>query len=160
MASRENALWAFSLAFYARPGVAAACLALQDEAGADVNLSLYLLWCAATRRPLDGAAIAAADRRVADWRASVVEPLRAARRAMKADLLAGVATGDLRERVKAIELESERLVQAALFAAAPAPGAIDDPTEAAAASLALYAAHLGRALPPDPVRTLLDAARN
>jgi uncharacterized protein (TIGR02444 family) len=36
-------LWQFSEQHYARPGVAAACLALQDEHGANVNLLLLLL---------------------------------------------------------------------------------------------------------------------
>jgi uncharacterized protein (TIGR02444 family) len=37
------AFWRFSLALYARPGVAAALLGLQDRAGRDVNLVLYTL---------------------------------------------------------------------------------------------------------------------
>jgi uncharacterized protein (TIGR02444 family) len=33
-----NPFWEFSLAFYAEPGVAPACLAMQDLEGVDVNL--------------------------------------------------------------------------------------------------------------------------
>ena len=36
----EAECWAFALAIYARPGVAEACLALQNEAGVDVMLLL------------------------------------------------------------------------------------------------------------------------
>ena len=39
-----QSLWDFSVELYARPGVAAACLALQDRAGADVCLLLAALW--------------------------------------------------------------------------------------------------------------------
>jgi uncharacterized protein (TIGR02444 family) len=43
MSPPDDPFWRFSLDLYGRPGVAPACLALQDEAGADVNLVLYLL---------------------------------------------------------------------------------------------------------------------
>ncbi len=49
----SDPLWTFACAFYGRPGVAAACLALQDEGGADVPLLLYLIWCGRTGRRLD-----------------------------------------------------------------------------------------------------------
>ena len=151
-----NPLWLFSLDVYGRPGVAPACLALQDEAGADVNLVLFLLWCAATGRPLDAAAVAAADTGLERWREAVVEPLRAVRRAMKADLLPAVDTEGCRQRIKAVELDAERLSQEALLAIAPARG-LGDASAAAAAHLALYASHLGRPLPQDALRTLLAA---
>jgi len=35
--------WRFSLRFYARAKISAICLLLQDEAGVDVNLLLFLL---------------------------------------------------------------------------------------------------------------------
>ena len=154
----SDPFWTFSLAFYRRPGVEAACLALQDEAGADVNLVLYLLWCAATgRSPATAATIAEADRRIEPWRRAVVIPLRTMRRAMKADLLPGLATEDHRTRVKALELDAERLAQAALFAMAGPPGPSCDPALAAEQALSLYAAHLGRPLPERAVRALLAA---
>ena len=153
----DNALWAFSLGLYGRAGVAPACLALQDEAGADVNLVLFLLWCAATDRPLDAAAIWAADGRVAPWRGDVVEPLRAVRRALKGEPLAGFGPEAYRQRIKAAELEAERLVQAALFVAAPAPQGRLDREAAARHHLGLYAGLLGRPLPQEALRTLLAA---
>ena len=42
------ALWRFSLTVYGRAGVPAACLALQDEGGRDVNLLLYCCWVGAS----------------------------------------------------------------------------------------------------------------
>ncbi|MCG8546534.1 MAG: TIGR02444 family protein, partial [Alphaproteobacteria bacterium] len=37
-----NAFWNFSLRAYARPGVADACIRLQDRYGVDVNVLFYL----------------------------------------------------------------------------------------------------------------------
>ncbi len=155
----DDPFWLFSLDFYGRPGVADACLALQDGSGADANLVLYLLWCAATDRTLDAAAIADADQRIAAWRQAVVEPLRQVRRAMKGSLLHDVETEELRRAVKTVELTSERLAQAALFAAAPPPGASSDRPAAAHAALAIYGASLSRPLAEEPVARLLDAFR-
>ncbi|KGE04027.1 TIGR02444 family protein [Pseudohaliea rubra] len=96
-------LWAGITALYAEPGVAEACIAAQDEAGADVLLLLAAALQA--RRGVSlagrGAALAAA---VGPWRSEVVGPLRALRRRWRG--LAGVEP--LRERLKALELEAER----------------------------------------------------
>jgi uncharacterized protein (TIGR02444 family) len=153
----DNALWDFSLGLYGGAGVAPACLALQDEAGADVNLVLYLLWCGTTDRALDAAAVAAADARIAPWRTAVVEPLRAVRRALKAGPLADIGSEAYRSRIKAVELEAERFVQDALFRGAPVPGAPHDRVAAAGEHLSLYAGHLGRPLPDEALGVLLGA---
>jgi hypothetical protein len=56
----------------------------------------------------------------APWRDDVVAPLRTIRRRLKdgSALVEGSATEAFRARIKAIELESERLEQEALFALA------------------------------------------
>lgn len=119
-----NPFWDFSLAAYHKPGVAEACLRLQDGAEADVNLLLYLCWTAAVRdNALDRAEIGLAIARTQDWREGVVAPLRAVRRRMKdgvAGLPAESAEG-LRAEVKRIELESERLQQDLLYRMGPPP---------------------------------------
>ena len=48
--SDNEALWRFSLAFYARPGVSEALIGLQDRAGLDVNLVLFALWLGVSGR--------------------------------------------------------------------------------------------------------------
>ena len=54
--SMDKRFWDFSLNIYGVPGVAPACLRCQDEAGADVNLILFLLWrAAAGYRPAEAA---------------------------------------------------------------------------------------------------------
>src|SRR6266478_3063365 len=69
--------WRFSLQFYRRPAVADACIALQEEAGVDVNLLLFLLWQATQRRKFSPAEVAALEGRIGPWRETTVIPLRA-----------------------------------------------------------------------------------
>ena len=58
--------WDFSVTLYGRPGVAPACLELQERRGLDVNVLMFCLWLAqsgrgpAAREHLDGAFSAAA----------------------------------------------------------------------------------------------------
>lgn len=121
----EHPLWHFSLAVYRMPGVSAACLRLQDDAGADVNLLLYFCWLATVRdAPLDEAEIRRIVDATADWRDRVVRPLRGVRRWLK-DGAAGMprdSVEGLRSDVKRVELESEQLQQDLLFRLA-GPGA-------------------------------------
>lgn len=109
--------WKFSLAVYGTPGVPDACLRLQDQSGADVNVVLYLLWLAVQGRELSEAQVRQAADSVDSWRAGVVVPLRTARRALKEPpaLLVSEAAATLRNKVKALELEAERLQQEALY---------------------------------------------
>ncbi|HEV2549256.1 MAG TPA: TIGR02444 family protein [Stellaceae bacterium] len=117
MAESGDEFWNFSLAFYGRPGVSAACLALQDRHGLDVNLVLYACWVGLSGRgQLTAADIARAAAVNAPWREAVIEKLRAARRAIKE--AAPEATG-LYASAKAIELDAERIAQQRLAACAP-----------------------------------------
>jgi uncharacterized protein (TIGR02444 family) len=107
-----TSLWDFALAFYARPHVQESCLQLQDSHGVDVNLLLFTAWaghCCGIR--VDRQLLAQADERIRPWRTSVVHPLRQARRDMKQDSLAQFHAGAaaLRQRVKDLELQAERL---------------------------------------------------
>src|SRR5438105_8202307 len=80
-----EAFWRFSLAFYARPGVAQALIALQDRSGRDVNLALFGLWLGVVRGAwLDAAGLTAAEAAIAPISAAVVTPLRRRRRQLRA----------------------------------------------------------------------------
>jgi uncharacterized protein (TIGR02444 family) len=113
-----NPFWDFSLSFYDRPGVAAACLDLQDRLGADVNLVLFALWAA-----LEGPGRIALPQwrecmtRTGPWREQVIAPLRAARAAPPAAQSALPA--DLAQwyqsRRLAAELDAERVEQDLLY---------------------------------------------
>jgi len=138
--SPGEAFWRFSLAFYALPRVAPALLALQDRDGLDVNLMLFALWLGISgRHPLDSGALAAADLAIGTIRAGVVEPLRSLRRNLKHQADEGIQR--LRESIKALELEGEKLVQSRLAnLAGPAFSGIprEDRLAVAVANLTLY----------------------
>lgn len=105
-----NPFWDFSLKVYARPGVAEAALKLQDEGGQDVNLLLFCCWAAACGHALSDAEARALEAESAEWRRSVVQPLRQVRRHLKPlEPEPGVAA--LRAQVKRQELAAERLQQ-------------------------------------------------
>jgi len=129
-----EALWRFSLALYARPGVARALIALQDRAGSDVNLVLLGLWLGAARgRRIDAGAMATAAAAIAPLNALVGE-LRALRRRLKEAADPDLAA--LRRQVAAAELAAERRVQHRLAASADLEGKADR-LAAAEANLAL-----------------------
>lgn len=112
----ENPFWDFSLAVYHRPGVAEACLALQDRLGLDVNLLLFCCWAGSEGRRLDAEDIARLLGSVGDWQQSVVGPLRGVRRRLKDRPVPAVGRlGALLQAVKDCELEAERIEQAMLL---------------------------------------------
>ncbi len=151
--------WEFSLAFYAKPGVSAACLALQDEFGADVDVVLFVLWCARLGCGLDAAELGAVDGAIAVWRGSVVQPIRAARRACRPPppgAFDTAAAEALRKQLLSAELAAERLQHGAMQALAPAPGAMEV-NAAAVANLACFARHAGIPLDAAPFAALLAA---
>ncbi len=135
--SAGEALWRFSLALYARPGVAQALIGLQDRAGRDVNLILFALWLgAAQAHRTDRAELAVAVAAIAPLN-ELVAPLRRLRRRLKSDPDGEVQA--LRRRVAALELAAERRVQQRLAAslAERRPAASADRLAAATANLAL-----------------------
>lgn len=104
--------WDYSLAVYARPGVAEACLALQDRHGLDVNVLLFCCWAGVRGRALSADEVEGLVAAVGPWHEGVVKPLRAVRRWLKDQETApGAAAEALCQEVKARELEAERIEQ-------------------------------------------------
>lgn len=97
-------LWQFCLSFYQRPGVQDACLALQDEAGADVPLILALLWYEARGGQASWAEMKPLLQETRNWQQAEVLPLRNQRRST----LATVGRGQAYETAKAAELAAEK----------------------------------------------------
>ena len=157
----KSPFWRFSVKFYAEPGVAQACIDLQDQAGVDVNLLFFLLWNAAQARALSDAEVKELDRSFGAWRDLAVVPLRELRRALKSPPTAvtPAAADGFRTRIKAVELEAERLQQEAMYALAQS-GRLGQPADtkidAARRSVAAYQAHL-RPFPGGPLDTVLTA---
>jgi uncharacterized protein (TIGR02444 family) len=131
------AFWRFSLALYARPGVAGALIALQDRAGLDVNLILFGLWVGARHGfSLESGDFAAAADAVAEPN-GVVREIRALRRRL--DDGTDEEVRRLRRALLRGELAAERQVQrrfAGWFTAAGLPGASGDRRAASHANLA------------------------
>jgi uncharacterized protein (TIGR02444 family) len=157
----ESPFWRFSLRFYARSKVSAACVALQDEASVDVNLLLFLLFLAEHQRSVNAGDIVRLDASVADWREQVVKRLRDLRRALKPGIgeIPGAVSETFRGQIKRLELESERIEQAALerFRAETIGSSAPSRIAAGEANFAAYEAHLGGAFPPEPRAVLLSA---
>ncbi len=123
--------WRFSLKFYGQSGVSDACIALQDGCGIDVNLLLFLFWLASERQVLSPDEVKKLDATIKSWRELTIIPIRDVRRKLKgAKTFVDPAKQEaLRDKVKAVELEAEKLQQEALYAftqsgplGKPAPG--------------------------------------
>jgi uncharacterized protein (TIGR02444 family) len=108
---RNQALWGFATGLYARPGVAPACLALQDVHGVDIPLLLAAIWHGESGRGRLDRGQAGDWRACARlWHATAIVPLRAARTAIRAAATADPAIGRLRRAILAAELAAERLL--------------------------------------------------
>lgn len=119
----DRDFWDWAVAAYAAEGVGEACLHLQDGLGHNVPLLLWAAWTASTGRRPDADDIEAACDLARGWSTTTVEPLRAVRRALKLTTV-DIADADrlaLREQVKAVELQAERVLMNGLASLAPAP---------------------------------------
>ena len=157
----KSPFWRFSIKFYAVPGVAQACIELQDQANVDVNVLFFLLWNATQGRAYKKADVAEVERLIGAWRDMAVVPIRNVRRALKSPppVMAPDAAEGLRTRVKAVELEAERLQQEALYELAQTsrlgqPSA--SPAKAARTSIDAYQGVIGP-FPPAPLDAVLSA---
>ncbi|MFZ3360430.1 MAG: TIGR02444 family protein [Xanthobacteraceae bacterium] len=153
--------WRFSLNFYRQAGVSDACIALQDGRGVDVNLLLFLFWLASEGRQLSADDVKKLDDQVRDWRNLTIVPIRDARRKLKgaATLVEPGKQEVFRNKVKAVELEAERLQQEALydFTKSGPLGTPASPAAAARANMAAYERALGASLPKGAVDLLTGA---
>jgi uncharacterized protein (TIGR02444 family) len=107
----DTEFWNFSLTVYAQDGVPAECLNLQDSYRVNVNLLLFCAWLGATKGVvLSSREIAAAANDVDRWQTDIVAKIRGVRRALKP-----LGVEAFRAKIKAAELEAERIEQAILL---------------------------------------------
>lgn len=141
--------WDFSAHLYAKPGVADACLFVQDRYGMNVNLILFCIWFADSGGgSLSGEDIATALRRIADWEEHVIKPLREIRRKSRHEAL-GIPEFLLdifRPQIDAVELDAEHVEQLVLAqfgsGSESAVERTDDSASAAVSSLESYVGEL------------------
>lgn len=104
----DNPFWQFSLCLWEREDVRKTVIALQDDYELDTNLLLFAIWLGHEKLLLEHRlekAIAISR----FWQNDVLNPIRAARRAMP-------KSNPLRASIMKLELEAEKMEQAALFA--------------------------------------------
>src|SRR6185312_10024375 len=113
-----HSLWTFSLGVYGRPGVAPACLVLQERHRLDINLLLFAAWAGAAHgHVLSDAEWRHAYATVGAWHAELVRGLRRLRTRLKdgPPPAPGPQTEGLRSLVKKSELDAERIEQDLLY---------------------------------------------
>lgn len=108
-------LWDFACTVYAQPLVQQACLDLQDQQDIDVPLLLFCCWSGLGYGAADQQALQRAVAFCQQYNQVSVTPLRRLRRQMKVSYCDNWPIVEkrwslLREQVKAVELESERLL--------------------------------------------------
>ena len=115
--------WAWALKAYALPGVATACLELQDSHRQSVPYLLWAAWAAARDSRIELDTLRRGSLLAAQWETAAAGPLRAARRGLKAPLddMDDDVREALRAEAKALELKAEQALIAALEALTPAP---------------------------------------
>jgi len=139
--SIHETFWDFSNRVYRLPLTRDTLLSLQDSHGLDANLLLFCSWYAHTRGRLDPATIQQALAISQPWAEQVVRPLRAARRWMKLNPSVQIYPASteatmtarqqqLRDQIKALELQAEHLQEDMLESLSQRAGAVppDVPT--------------------------------
>jgi uncharacterized protein (TIGR02444 family) len=108
----DNPLWSFALDFYGRPGVAEACLAIQDALDADIVELVVILYAwsrlGISLSEAEGAVLRA---EMQAWRETSVLPLRQIRHALKPPRsdMPHATKEALRDQVKRAELLAEQM---------------------------------------------------
>lgn len=148
----SEGFWDFSVRTYRTDGVPEACLSLQNDYGADVNMLLYCSWVGGFYGSFDDALFSNASGFADNWADEVVRPLRSARTWMKQsgcrqEPMSTEECMSLREEIKSVEFEAERLQQEVLESITAGRELRTDVTEAALddvlANLHRYAEHSG-----------------
>ncbi len=114
MSFSQHSFIDFSAQMFRKPGIADACLFVQERYGLNVNLVLFCVWVAdCGGGSLTAEHLQEAWRRLADWHKQVIKPLRDIRRVSRNEAL-GIPEF-LRDgfvpQVEAAEQEAERVAQ-------------------------------------------------
>ncbi|CAM3895546.1 TIGR02444 family protein [Vreelandella rituensis] len=104
----QTPLWDFALKWYSCPGVEAACLRLQDEAGVDVCELLFHGWLYSHGLQASPELVEKYQEERLRWQHEVTAVLRELRRGLKTEAATRQGVMALRETLKQAELLAER----------------------------------------------------
>jgi len=121
-------LWTFAVSLYQCPGVAEDCLALQDDRGANVCLLLCAAWLEQRSVSCSPERLAMLEVLATQWSVSVVEPLRGLRRQWREVAQQDAELARLREALKGLELQAEKVLLERLARACEDWPASEQPT--------------------------------
>ncbi|MBB4862112.1 uncharacterized protein (TIGR02444 family) [Pseudomonas nitritireducens] len=110
-------VWSYALQLYARPGIEAACLSLQ-EGGADVCVLLASAWLGRAGVAFSPARSSMLESTAKEWRKEVIVPLRSLRQHWRDSAQQDAQLAVLREQVKQLELAAEKVLLGRLEAVA------------------------------------------
>jgi uncharacterized protein (TIGR02444 family) len=117
-------LWRFAVTLYDRPGVAPACLELQDLHQFDVPILLWAAWLGRCDLALGPDILQLAQMQTQAWRQDVLTPLRQARQGLtqaKPPAVLRANAARLRAEIKGFEIDAEQLLLHWLAEILPAP---------------------------------------
>ncbi len=120
----DHPFWDFSLRVYGSDGVPAACIALQERRGIDVNLLLFCAWIGESGRGvLAESDLEATLAATTAWNRDIVCALRVVRNRLKGGMppIHTERSDALRKMILEIEVRSEHVEQIALTAAVVRP---------------------------------------
>ena len=108
-----SSFWDWSLEHYQQKAVSSTLLKLQDDAGLNVNLLLWCLWCARDYEQIPELVLRKAHDLTSRWSADLAISLRQVRRALKSPPKQADAdkAKALREVIKKAELSAEEIEQ-------------------------------------------------
>lgn len=84
----ESPFWNYSSQLFQIADVADACLAMQNNLDADVNLLLFCCWAGDNHHPLNKLDIDKLIQASEPWQTAIIKPLREARKLMKNHIIA------------------------------------------------------------------------
>lgn len=139
----ESPFWNYSSQLFQIAEVAEACLAMQNNFDADVNLLLFCCWAGDHHRQLDDTDINNLITASAPWQNAIIKPLREARKLMKNHIIAMPASlhNQTITNLNEMELNAEHMAQLNLektidFKSRPANDAT--PIDTSARNLLVY----------------------
>ena len=157
--------WHFSVRTYRTDGVPDACLSLQNDYGADVNMLLYCCWIGAYTGQFDRDLFARACAFSTQWADHVVVPLRSTRTWMKhtgcdTEPVPTDTCMQLRDEIKSVEFAAEKMQQQVLESLVSIDqsryDAPDQMLKDVVANLMLYSEHTGIEVCEDVRRKFSD----